>query len=123
MTTTRAERPRRGAALRATVSTARRATAHRSGPLRLVLPAALEPDLAILPVVDHQERAGRREEECAYGMPAGGGEADGRPGGQEDARGTVVAALAGDPEAAAGAVVGEEVGRQLHDDQSRYRPD
>jgi hypothetical protein len=34
-----------------------------------------------------------------------------------------MAALAGDPQTAAGAVVGEEVvGRKLHGNQSRYRP-
>ena len=77
--------------------------------LRLVLPAALEPHRAVLPVVDHQDRAGGREDGRADGAPPGGGQADGRAGGQERAGRPVVAALPGDPQAAPGTVVCEEI--------------
>ena len=76
----------------------------RSAGSGLVLPAALEPDAAVMPVVDHEDRArGQQRRSPGHGARAG----------HQRARRAVVAALAEDPQPAAGGVVVEGLAQEL----------
>jgi len=76
--------------------------------VRLVLVHALEPDRAVVPVVDHQDAA--RRHQCDRRRRLERGDARDARRGQQRAGRAVVAALAADPQAVACGVVVDGLG-------------